>query len=324
MPRIPTISRDRDRRIIFISYRRSDSTSWAGRLAGDLRRYFGHEMVYFDTESNRSGQDYVTRIENSLRTSRVVVAVIGPRWSEIPNGYSRSRLHDQSDWVRRELEYALHEGPLVLPVLVGNANAPESNKLPPALAAISRIQMQRLADADWSYDFGRIIETLEKHGIMPAKNDEVSEISLKRRAVKVQSHQRKIQASRRHCLGAVEGAVKLLDYPDLQTNLESAEVTFRVHWLRVSVKVVDAESGWSTVALQFESINTGLLVAGSAVGAISGGIGMLTWPALRSWERYFAAGFLDNVESVLAGRGVIGDSFNLPGVNALLRKVREV
>jgi len=217
--------------------------------------------------------------------------------------------------VRRELEYALVKHTELFPVLVGHAGAPQANELPPELADLARIQMRRLSDDDWSYDFGRIIEALRDSGIIPARNDEVDKPPLKTRVMKQRIYEREVQAPRRHCLGAVEGAANLLNYSDVQPNYEAAEVTFRVKWLRVATKIVDIEnkSGWSRITIEFESPNATALMASSLV---TYGI---AWPALRSWERRFAVGFLDNVGRVLEKKGVADDSFSLPGMQPYLR-----
>src|SRR5687768_9631119 len=94
------------RRRIFVCYRRGDSQPWAGRLADDLREYFGPHRVYRDIESNRAGTDFTVLLDQALDASRAVVVLIGPGWLE-QDADGRPRLHDAGDVVRQEVERAL-------------------------------------------------------------------------------------------------------------------------------------------------------------------------------------------------------------------------
>ena len=47
---------------IFISYRRDDTSGYAGRLADDLRDQFGKRRVFMDIYSLSPGQNYERHI----------------------------------------------------------------------------------------------------------------------------------------------------------------------------------------------------------------------------------------------------------------------
>lgn len=51
---------------IFISYRRQDSQSAAGRLADSLERRFGKAQIFRDVETIQPGVDFVEAIECAL------------------------------------------------------------------------------------------------------------------------------------------------------------------------------------------------------------------------------------------------------------------
>ncbi|WP_158761845.1 toll/interleukin-1 receptor domain-containing protein [Streptomyces sp. NRRL S-146] len=315
----------KERRAIFISYRRSDSAPWTGRLAADLRRYFGKERVYLDIDSNLPARDYVVELERALHASRAVIAVLGPDWLSSSNDQGQRRLDESADLVRVELETALRLGKALIPVLVGGAGMPPGHELPPSLETLSRLQAVRLADSDWPYDFGRLLETLEGHGVLPASEADTAypgEPTL----LTTRRYERRLQASRRRAFDALTGAVELLRYPIIEVRPEAAMVTFNARrGGAVSAEVVDADPGHSTVVLKLPSVKTGA-VAGISVGLaiLTNGVSLAAVPALLAWQRRFAVGFFDNVEGVLEGRGVGEDSSLLPGVHAWRNRRREV
>jgi hypothetical protein len=147
---------------IFVSYRRSDSQGWAGRLGERFARAFGDVALFFDIESIAPGDDFIEAIERSLAECEVALALIGPGWlsSSFPDG--RRRLDDPGDFVRLEIETALARKVRVIPVLLGGAAMPAQDKLPASLASLARRQGFELSDTRWDYDCVRLLEAIEK------------------------------------------------------------------------------------------------------------------------------------------------------------------
>lgn len=133
---------------IFIAYRREDSQGFAGRLEDDLSERFGDAMVFRDREI-APGEDFVKRLRDTLNSTDVALAVIGPRWTECTNPDGRRRLDVEDDWVRVEIETMLARGIPVVPVLVGGASMPSPDDLPNSLTAFSRRQAFPLSDLRW-------------------------------------------------------------------------------------------------------------------------------------------------------------------------------
>lgn len=305
------------RNSIFISYRRSDSQDVVGRLTDSLRRYFGSDRIYRDLDSNRIAEDYVVQIEDALIRSRVVLAVLGPTWltSRSASGLG---IQDVEDPVRRELERALADDVATVVVLTGDANPPAPSDLPPSLSKLARLHACRLRDEDWDYDFGRVLETLRKHGVVAAAapgNQAPTNIKVK--LTKQQRYERTVVATRRRAYDSVVGAVELLRYRAVDADPESAQVRFTTKKRRVVVKIIDAEPGKSTVVVEFDTVRAAVFAPAFTFGAAA-------WGVLRAWERTFAVGFLDNVVSVLEARGVSGDSSLPPGVHKWRNRSREV
>ena len=309
---------------IFLSYRRSDSQAWAGRLSDDLSDYFGRERVFRDLDSSRGAQDYIRQIDEAIAQSRVTITVIGPAWLGAAVADGRRRLDDPEDLVRLELKASLTTGIAIVPVLVGGARMPTRGQLPSDISSLSRLQAQRMSDEDWRYDFGRLLETLEKNGLRaplaPMADEAGTQPST---ATKVNRYERTLQASRRRAFDTLVGTVELLRYTTIEADPQAASVTFKAFYNRtVRAKVIDADPGYSKVVVEFSTISTAAAAGVWLVGAHLGGpVAML---GLRGLERRFAVGFLDNVKRVLEGRGVGEDSAIPPGVEKWRNRSREV
>ncbi|MBL8766068.1 MAG: toll/interleukin-1 receptor domain-containing protein, partial [Planctomycetes bacterium] len=102
--------------MIFIAYRRSDTAFLVGRLADRLIQSFGSDAVFHDVRSVRPGDDFVGLSEATVRSSKVVLAVVGDGWLSLQDGVRRIDRPD--DYLRIELENALRSRPntCVIPV----------------------------------------------------------------------------------------------------------------------------------------------------------------------------------------------------------------
>ena len=115
---------------ILISYRREDTAAYAGRLADRLKAHFGRDNVFVDIDTIQPGEDFLEAIDQSLRSSSVVVALIGREWLNAADASGRRRLDRSDDFVRTEIAKALATRVRVIPALVGNALMPEAKDLP--------------------------------------------------------------------------------------------------------------------------------------------------------------------------------------------------
>jgi hypothetical protein len=146
---------------VFISYRREDSAGHSGRLYDSLRSHFGADNVFMDLSDIDSGQNFVQVIQSAIRSSDVVVAVIGKEWLTCTSGGTR-RLDMPNDFVRTEVGIALERGIPVIPVLVQGAGMPQASSLPEPLKLLASHDAHDLSDERWTYDVGRLIDATEK------------------------------------------------------------------------------------------------------------------------------------------------------------------
>lgn len=142
---------------IFISYRRDDSSIAATLIAKHLVDRFGDACVFIDIEKTAYGEDLKRVINETLDRCDVLIAVIGPRWSEL----LQQRPAETEDYVRHEIVYALARGTRVLPVFVGNATATELHAVPDDLAAMKTILALTLDEKYLTLCLTAIVETVE-------------------------------------------------------------------------------------------------------------------------------------------------------------------
>ena len=154
---------------IFISYRRQDSQSAAGRLADDLKKNLAGVSVFRDVETIQPGMDFVDVINHALQSCGVLLAVIGPRWLTSVDSAGQRRLDNPDDFTRLEIATALKRGDVrVIPVLVEGAQMPEPSDLPEDLRALARRNALELTDNRWNFDVSRLVATVRQALGVPA------------------------------------------------------------------------------------------------------------------------------------------------------------
>src|SRR5574343_641914 len=155
---------------IFISYRRQDSQSAAGRLADHLREHLPAVPIFRDVETIEPGVDFVEAIGRALQSCGVLLAIIGPRWATRVDAAGRRRLDDANDYARLEIATALQRSDvLVIPVLVEGATIPAADELPDDLKPLARRNAFELSDKRWEFDVTSLVDALKKAlGILPS------------------------------------------------------------------------------------------------------------------------------------------------------------
>jgi pterin-4a-carbinolamine dehydratase len=131
----------------FISYRRDDSRDWAGLLANTLRRAFGPQAVFLDTDSIRVGHRWPATIDEALERATVILPVIGSQWLSLQTqSDGRRRIDAPNDWVRREVEAGLTPGRTLLPVLTLGTKMPTAEQLPLSISSLTQIEAESLRE----------------------------------------------------------------------------------------------------------------------------------------------------------------------------------
>jgi len=147
---------------IFISYRRTDSEGFAGRLFDQLSSRFGEDQIFMDIDTIEPGEDFVEVIEKAVSSCNILIAVIGKGWLTGVDELGRRRLENPDDFVRVEILTALERNIRVIPILVQGAVMPRAGELPDVLAKLARRNALELSSARWKYDTDRLITAIEK------------------------------------------------------------------------------------------------------------------------------------------------------------------
>jgi hypothetical protein len=146
---------------IFVSYRRSDAPAAAGRLAHDLSEHFGQRRVFLDIQGIPPSRSWDQSIEAALQQSEAAVIVIGRQWlAPGPNGQV-SRLHEEKDVLRGEIEALLRHKKAIFPVLVEGARLPDAADLPDSLVPLLRFQATAIDNANWDVTKNLLIREME-------------------------------------------------------------------------------------------------------------------------------------------------------------------
>jgi len=151
-------------RCIFINYRRRDSSPIARWLGEAISQNFGKENLFLDTSAIQSGVRWPNSITLALKKAAVIIAVIGPEWLRAQDKYSKRRIDDPNDWVRKELTYGLQHQIPIIPLLVLNAELPDSEGLPLPLKSLTDYKAFVLREEEWETDLGNLLTRLEDFG----------------------------------------------------------------------------------------------------------------------------------------------------------------
>ncbi|MFL5070660.1 MAG: TIR domain-containing protein [Xanthobacteraceae bacterium] len=147
---------------IAVSYRREDSGPVTGRIFDRLVARYGKQSVFRDIENIPAGADFRHHIDDVLRNTNTLIVVLGRKWVG-PVTAGRSRIHDEDDPVRIELETALQRGVSIIPVLIGDAKMPKASQLPESLKDFTFLNAVRVDPGqDFDHHTDRLIRSIER------------------------------------------------------------------------------------------------------------------------------------------------------------------
>jgi hypothetical protein len=163
--RQPLDSRNRrnaEFRGIFVSYRRQESSHFAGRLCDRLASSFGADQVFIDVDTIQPGIDFTQAISRAVEHSNVLLAIIGPYWLAITDDEGHRRLEDPDDIVRLEIEAAIGRDVRVIPILIDGTAMPRRQDLPESLAALAHLNAFVVRHESFRNDAERLVTVLRE------------------------------------------------------------------------------------------------------------------------------------------------------------------
>ena len=140
---------------IAISYRRNDSEAMAGRIRDRLVKHFGESSIFMDIDSIPPGVDFRDHLKKEIRSTDILLAVIGPNW--IGRNNDSVRISNPADPVRMEVEVALQGNVPIIPVLVFEAKMPSVQDLPSELECL---MFKNAIEVDVGRDFHHHMDRL--------------------------------------------------------------------------------------------------------------------------------------------------------------------
>jgi TIR domain len=147
---------------VFISYRRDDSAGYAGRVRDRLERELGRKLLFMDVDGIPLGTNFSKVLHEEVAKCGVLLAVIGPNWSDARDGEGNRRLDDPNDFVRLEVAAALHRDIPVIPILLDGSRIPKASELPDDLKELASRNGLDVRHASFHQDMDRLIGSLKK------------------------------------------------------------------------------------------------------------------------------------------------------------------
>ena len=144
---------------LFLSYRRSDTQHFSGRLVERLRRVRGITDIFFDVDSIGGGEKFARHIRDSLARSDLCLIVIGPGWLGLAPGHP-PRIMEEDDFVRLEVREALASACRILPVLCDDAPMPQPAQLPQDLQPLCGLNAIAVRHSAFERDTAHLIDAI--------------------------------------------------------------------------------------------------------------------------------------------------------------------
>lgn len=163
---------------VFISYRRDDTASAAGRVFDRLSRRLGKSNVFFDVSTIGGGADFTKEVASQISRSDVALVFIGDKWLGQTQPTGRERIWDPADYVRAEVRAALAR-PLVLPVLVAGACMPKPQQMPEDIQGLTSRNALLLRHERFDDDVENIVATVLGESAKPRAWEDKSTLGAK-------------------------------------------------------------------------------------------------------------------------------------------------
>ena len=155
---------DKNKKGIFISYRRDDCAGEAGRLSDHLASAFGPELVFLDVAAIVVGDDWRGRLDMALDQCDTMLVVIGRQWLTLQSStYPEIRRIDEpNDMVAWEVARGLSRGLRMVQVLVQETTPLVAEQLPPDIAALAIRQAVSIRHETFAADVHELINQIKR------------------------------------------------------------------------------------------------------------------------------------------------------------------
>ena len=164
---------------IFVNYRRDDEGGFADAIHLRLEKEFGEDDVFRDQGGIAAGLDFTRVIRDQVAACDVMLAIIGPKWLNMPGRDGGRRIDAPADFVRIEIETGLQLDKRVIPVLVNKAKMPAEAALPPPIRKLALCNAVTISNDKVGHDCDALFKEIRKalaeardrHGKMAVRNE---------------------------------------------------------------------------------------------------------------------------------------------------------
>jgi hypothetical protein len=146
---------------VFVSYRRDDSSGYAGRVHDRLEREFGANLLFMDVDAIPLGVNFIKVLREEVSKCDVLLAVIGSNWLGSRDEEGIRRLDNPNDFVRLEIATALHRDIPVIPILLDGAKIPKADQLPKDLKELALRNALDVRHTTFHTDMNKLIKELK-------------------------------------------------------------------------------------------------------------------------------------------------------------------
>jgi hypothetical protein len=150
---------------VFINYRREDSEGETRALYNRLAKETDGSNLFLDFEAISAGENWRSRIDETLGKAQAALVVIGPRWLDLLKARAAA---GGVDLVRSEIAACLGKpGVRVIPVIVNGARMPAPDALPDDIRGLADRNAIEVRGSAWATDVDRLVKTLRSAGALP-------------------------------------------------------------------------------------------------------------------------------------------------------------
>ncbi len=147
---------------VFICYRREDTGGYALAIYRELVRRLGSDdHIFMDIDSIDAGTDFVEVVKETLGNCDVVLVLLGTEWVRL--GAERWNAGPvETDLVRVEVYNALSSPVRVIPLLVNQAQMPDSRELPEDIRGLSFLNALEIRNTRFEADLDQLVDALNR------------------------------------------------------------------------------------------------------------------------------------------------------------------
>lgn len=143
---------------VFISYRHAGGINYASRLERALKGSYPSMRLFRDESLLVEGLNFVDQLRVEIDEADLFLALIDQDWTGGKG--KRSRLHNQQDFVRREVARAFARSVPVIPILLEGVEMPQTSDLPGEMDGFTQLNALSLSEARFDTDFGRLLSAM--------------------------------------------------------------------------------------------------------------------------------------------------------------------